>query len=278
MGERETKKILVVDDDYDLCKMLMKLLGRKGYEADYVLSGEEALERVYKEPFDLIILDIMMPGIDGYEVCHKLKIHREYNRIPILMLSAKDTEQDKIVGLQTGADDYIFKPFEVGELLRAMEEVLRRHEAIFTNGLMQEVTFNFQSQFEYLEEVNELVTQLFRHTTLAADEVWEIKLALHEVGINAIEHGNKMDPEKSVRLRCRIFGDRIEFDMEDQGEGFAFRKLPDPTEDAALARERGRGIYLVSKIVDEVRYDGDGSRVRLIKHLNGAISANSKEP
>ncbi|MFH1539594.1 MAG: response regulator, partial [bacterium] len=122
------RKVLVVDDDLDLCRMLVKLLGRKGYEVDYVLSGEDALEKVYKGPFDLIILDIMMPGIDGYEVCHKLKMHREYNRIPILMLSAKDTEQDKITGLQTGADDYVFKPFEVSELLGAMEEVLRRHE------------------------------------------------------------------------------------------------------------------------------------------------------
>lgn len=265
MAETEKKKVLIVDDDPDLCRMLSRLLVKKGFDVESTLSGEEALEKVVGAAYDLIILDVMMPGVDGYEVCHRLKMHKDFNRIPILMLSAKDTEQDKIKGLQTGADAYVFKPFEVDALTDAMDEVFARQLKIAADGVIQEVTFNFLSRFKYLEEVNELVGRLFRRTPLASDEIWEIRLALHEMGINAIEHGNRMDPEKTVRLICRIFNDRLEFDVEDEGEGFDVGKVPDPTQDSALARERGRGIYLVRQIVDEVLYDGDGKRVRLIK-------------
>jgi len=268
MKKEVSKKILIVDDDQDFCIMLSKFLSGQGYNPHYALNGESALKRVYEEPWDLIILDIMMPGIDGYEVCHRLKMQKEYNRIPILMLSAKDTEQDKIIGLKTGADAYMFKPFEVDELISNMDEVFERHERTFQCGIQHEITFNFQSQFKYLEEVNELVACLFKNTNLASDEIWELKLALHELGINAIEHGNKMNPSKMVRLKCQFFDDRLEFEMQDEGEGFELAKVPNPTREPVLSRERGRGIFLVNQVVDEIKYENGGSCARLIKYIN----------
>ena len=262
------QRILIVDDDRDLCNMLVKYLDIKGYDTDVAYSGEEALNLIPSNSYDLIILDIMMPGIDGYEVCRRLKIHRDYNRIPILMLSAKSTEQDRIVGLKTGADAYINKPFEIGALYRAITDTMEKsRRAQEEEGVRQEISFEFESSFSYLEQVNDLIGQLFRRTELAADEIWELKLALHELGINAIEHGNKMNPDKQVRISCHIFEDRLEFDIEDEGEGFDFGTLPNPTCEEGIVKNRGRGIFLVSQLVNEIKYENNGSKVRMIRYL-----------
>ncbi|MEW5945660.1 MAG: response regulator [bacterium] len=279
MKNARLSKILIVDDDLDLCLMLSRFLRSQGYQPEHALSGEEALDKIYAGDYDLVILDVMMPGIDGCEVCHRLKMQKEYNRLPILMLSAKDTEQDKIVGLKTGADGYVFKPFDIDELLAEMNSVFnRRRQSFARDGLSQEIAFHFESRFKYLEQVNEFVSDLFLNTSLASEEIWELKLALHELGINAIEHGNRMDPAKAVRVKCRLFRDRLEFEIEDEGEGFTLEQLPDPTAPSALVRERGRGIFLVSRVVDEVHYDNGGSRVRLIKYLNGRTSTQRRDP
>ena len=134
-------------------------------------------------------------------------------------------------------------------------------------GIKQEISFRFLSRFKYLEKVNELVGQLFQRTSLNPDEIWELKLALHEIGINAIEHGNKMDPKKSVEVSCVFFDERIEFRIKDQGEGFSPDTLPDPTEEEALQRERGRGIFLVTQVVDEIDYVEGGTTARLVKYF-----------
>jgi len=264
------QNILIVDDDRDLCDMLVKYLELKGFETDVAYSGEEALGKFPGNRYDLIILDIMMPGIDGYEVCQRLKIHRDYNSIPILMLSAKSTEQDRIVGLKTGADAYINKPFEIQNLFKSIQDTLEKsRRAREETGVQHTISFEFESSFSYLEQVNELIGQLFRRTNLSADEIWELKLALHELGINAIEHGNKMNPDKQVMISCRIFADRLEFSIKDEGEGFDFGKLPDPTCDEAIVRDRGRGLFLVSQLVNKVVYEENGSKVRMTRYLDG---------
>lgn len=262
-------RILVVDDDRDLCKMLSLYLTSKGYDVDTAFDGETAMEMVPEKDYSLIILDIMMPGVDGYEVCRHLKIQREYNPIPIIMLSAKSTEQDKIVGLKTGADAYVFKPFDLFALYETILETLRKSQlAREEKGMQHRISFQIESRFTYLEQVNELISKLFSSTSLSPDEIWELKLALHELGINAIEHGNKMNPDKQVEIQCTIFEDRLEFEIEDEGEGFDFRNVADPTKDEGLIRDRGRGIFLVSQLVNEFTYDNNGSKVKMIRHLD----------
>lgn len=266
----EKQKILIVDDDMDLCTMLSRYLSFKGYEPACAYDGADALEQVQKNNYDLIILDIMMPKIDGYEVCQRLKIQREFNAIPILMLSAKSTEEDKITGLKTGADAYISKPFDIADLLLSIQDTIeksrRNHEDL---GIKHEISFHFESRFSYIEKVNDLIGQLFLRTDLSPDEIWEIKLALHELGINAIEHGNKMDPDKTVNIFCHIYDDRLEFEIEDEGEGFEVNSVPDPTDEDGICRDRGRGLFLVSKLVDNIKYMNGGSTVRLTRFLKG---------
>ncbi|MEO9177021.1 MAG: response regulator, partial [Gaiellales bacterium] len=117
--------ILVVDDEEAVRRLVVYPFERDGYRVLQAATGEEALEIVARERPDLILLDLMLPGIDGYEVCRRV---RSTSMVPIIMLTARDDEIDKVLGLELGADDYVTKPFSVAELRSRVRAVLRRSE------------------------------------------------------------------------------------------------------------------------------------------------------
>ncbi len=118
-------RILVVDDDPEIVSFLKRGLIYEGYTVDTASNGTEALAKARESEPDLVILDIMMPGIDGIEVCKRF---RQVSAVPILMLTAKGTVADRVVGLDSGADDYLVKPFAFDELLARMRALLRRRQ------------------------------------------------------------------------------------------------------------------------------------------------------
>jgi two-component system alkaline phosphatase synthesis response regulator PhoP len=118
------KRILVVEDAQDLAVILRDRLRREGYSVDTAHDGESALHTTRQLGFDLILLDVMLPGISGFEVCRELR--QRNHATPILMLTARSETVDKIVGLRLGADDYVTKPFDMGELMARVEALLRR--------------------------------------------------------------------------------------------------------------------------------------------------------
>ena len=122
MGEA-AKKILVVDDEPSITEFVGYALRKEGYNTDVVDNGEAALALAKKNDYDLFVLDIMLPGMDGYELCRRL---RSLTSAPVLFLSARDTELDKVVGLEIGGDDYLAKPFGVRELIARVHALLRR--------------------------------------------------------------------------------------------------------------------------------------------------------
>jgi len=120
------EKILIVDDEKDIVKMLNYTLKKEGFRTVDASDGEDALDLAFKEHPDLIILDLMLPGVDGLEVCRQLKKEPKTAVTPIIMLTAKTQETDKVVGLELGADDYVSKPFSPKELIARIKAVLRR--------------------------------------------------------------------------------------------------------------------------------------------------------
>ena len=117
------KRILLVDDEPLILKGLKYTLEQEGYETDSALDGEEALEKFFADPCDLILLDVMLPKMDGTQVCQRI---REHSNVPIIMLTAKGEDMDKILGLEYGADDYIPKPFNILEVKARIKAILRR--------------------------------------------------------------------------------------------------------------------------------------------------------
>jgi two-component system response regulator RegX3 len=116
-------RILLVDDEHSIQTLLSYPLRKEGYEVVQATDGRQALDRFEEQPFDLVVLDLMLPKIDGLEVCRRL---RSRSSVPIIMLTAKSEEIDKVVGLELGADDYVTKPFSSRELVARMRAVLRR--------------------------------------------------------------------------------------------------------------------------------------------------------
>ena len=123
-------RILLVDDEQSVQKLLSYPLRKEGYEVIPAMDGQEALERCRGQSFDLIVLDVMLPKIDGFDVCRQI---RAQSSVPIIMLTAKAEEFDKVLGLELGADDYITKPFSMREFRSRVKAVLRRAD-LRSNG------------------------------------------------------------------------------------------------------------------------------------------------
>jgi DNA-binding response OmpR family regulator len=119
-------RILVAEDDPDIASLLAHYLQKAGFEADVVTSGREVVPHIRKTPPDLLLLDLMLPGVDGLEVCRAVRSDQNTASIPIIMVTAKGEESDRIVGLELGADDYITKPFSPGEVVARVRALLRR--------------------------------------------------------------------------------------------------------------------------------------------------------
>ena len=126
--EKDKKTILVVDDEQSIMELLVFNLQKEGYNTLEAYDGVTAVEMAINEKPDLILLDVMIPKLDGISVCNKIRYALNISNIPILMISAKDTESDKIVGLEMGADDYITKPFQIREVMARIKANLRKAE------------------------------------------------------------------------------------------------------------------------------------------------------
>ncbi len=119
--------VLTVDDDLDVLGTLGRALRREGYEVQSASSGTEALRMLSLRTPDLLILDIMMHGLSGLDVCRRIRADEQYNTLPILFLTAKDSTEDIVAGLDAGGDDYITKPFELAELTARVRALIRRN-------------------------------------------------------------------------------------------------------------------------------------------------------
>ncbi len=145
------QKILIVDDDLNIAELISLYLTKECFETTIAADGEQALEIFETFEPDLILLDLMLPGIDGYEVCREL---RKKSQIPIIMLSAKGEVFDKVLGLELGADDYIIKPFDSKELVARVKAVLRRYKQAPSPAANPEnavVKSNMAPKSEYVE-------------------------------------------------------------------------------------------------------------------------------
>jgi len=119
-----TKKILVVDDEHDIVETLKFVIEAKGFECLCAYDGEQGLMLAKQEMPDLIILDVMMPKINGFKISRLLKYDNKYKDIPILMVTARSQDEDKLIGEETGADEYITKPFEIDDVMQKIDKYL----------------------------------------------------------------------------------------------------------------------------------------------------------
>jgi len=140
-------RILLVDDEVELTDPLSRLLQRQGYEVEVADNGQKGCDMAIVNPYDLLILDWMLPGKTGLEICREVRSHAQTT--PVLFLTAKDTLDDRVDGLDAGADDYLVKPFELRELLARVRALLRRPPALTPKGILRfdDLTLDIENQF-----------------------------------------------------------------------------------------------------------------------------------
>jgi DNA-binding response OmpR family regulator len=280
------KLLLVVDDDPKILDVITIYLEDE-FEVITAKNGEEAIEKVQEQKPDAVVLDVMMPEMNGYDVAKWLKTKREYNPIPIVMLTALDKRGDQITGFRVGADKYITKPFSLEDLKSTVEDVIKKNgNKPGANQKYLSINFDMRSDLSYIQEINELIANLYENTDLSEDRIEDIRFILNEVISNAVEHGNKSDASKLVHIQATLYEDRLVFQIEDEGEGFDINNVPDPSKviDKLIAgdtdvpeienRERpgGWGIFMIKSMADQVEFNEKGNKITLTKFLENPLT------
>ncbi|NLA11209.1 MAG: response regulator transcription factor [Firmicutes bacterium] len=226
-------KVLLVDDEKTLVKALKFNLEKEGFQVEEAFDGEEALEKALRNRPDIIILDLMLPGLDGFEVCREI---RKKEEIPIIMLTAKGEDFDKVLGLELGADDYMTKPFNPRELVARMKAILRR-----SASRREEMRQQIRVGTLQIDLLKHRVTLKDRKIDLTAKEFALLSFLASNAGrvysrgqlLEQIWGYNYYGDERTVDVHIRHLREKIEEDPGNPqmiltvwGSGYKFREEP----------------------------------------------------
>jgi DNA-binding response OmpR family regulator len=273
------RTVMIVDDERDTNDILASLLRARNFVPVQLYSGSQVVHAVSQKAPDLILLDVMLPDVDGFSICGQLKRNRETNLIPIIMVTALHDTHHRAAGVRVGANDYLRKPFTSSELFEAVGKALAWHDEHLKRGTYGEINFDIRSELTYLQEANDMLADLFAHTPLTERQIKDLKQAVMEMGGNAIEWGHHKNADLVLRITYRIDLESITLIIQDQGPGFNPTNLPhaasneDPIGHIELRnelglREGGFGIMLARGLVDEFRYNERGNEVTLVKRFD----------
>lgn len=275
------RTVLIVDDERDTNDILASLVQARELQPIQLFAGSSVFTAVREHAPDLILLDLMLPDMDGFEICEKLKRDRETNLIPVIMVTALNDLNHRLAGVRVGANGYLTKPFTPDQLFAAIDEALAWRDEHANHGTTGEITFDIRSELTYLQQTNDLLADLYAHTPLTERDIKELKQVVLEMGGNAIEWGHRKNADLVLRITYRISPDKVTLIVRDQGPGFDPRNIPhaasdeDPIGHIDLRnekgiREGGFGIMLARGLVDEFQYNDKGNQVTLIKRFKQA--------
>ena len=222
-------RILVVEDEPAIGEAVEYALEAEGFEVDLIDDGNLALEQARAEPYDLLVLDVLLPGLSGVEVCRRL---RDESPVPILMLTAKDAEVDRVLGLEVGADDYVTKPFSMPELVARVRALLRRRQLDAATGGAKLA-------------VGDLAVDLVRHeATVAGETVQLTRFELRLLALLATEPGRVYSRREIMRhlWDADYVGDERTADLHVSNIRHKIER--DPTNPERLVTIRGAGYKL----------------------------------
>ncbi len=283
------RKALIVEDDSDVAFLLSEFVRTRFFEPTCLDTGTPAIEWARSNQPDIVLLDLMLPDRDGYEICQELKLNRDTNLIPIIMATARVAAEDRRHGLEVGANYYLTKPFTEEQVDEAIRHVLAWRDELEQHGADGEIHFHLPSETRYLEELNHLLASLLHFTGLDQTEVYRLTLAVRELGMNAIEWGHRKQVDRIVTVTYRIDAEQLHIIIRDTGPGFDPQHLPhaackdDPTAHLLVRemlglRDGGFGIMMARGLVDDLQYNETGNEVRLIKRLPRPARTSAPAP
>jgi serine/threonine-protein kinase RsbW len=271
----EKRRILIVDNNDELRLLLEKVLGQLGH--DVVVTGErgKALRRDDLDSFDLIISDLSEAEVNGEPISEH---HRKRLVTP---LSTHGASPEIIKAFKMGAANYLRSPYDREEMREIVEKTLAYKlryvdDPNVLSHVHEKIEFELPSDLALMNGVLEYLQERVAKLGLIKPDRSNLFVALDEAFVNAVKHGNKNDPNKLVRITAELTPQEASFTVEDEGEGFDINQIPDPCDPANLFRTSGRGVLLILNIMDEVEYNAQGNRVKMVKRPELATDEHGK--
>ena len=249
---------LIVEDHPDQAGLVARILKLRDFEPIVAEDGKTGLRLARMHLPDVLLLDLMLPDINGFDVCRQLRLDRSTMLVPVVMLTALNDMQHRVHGFRVGANAYVTKPYGVNELFDAIAAARAWRVSMQQRSLQGEVNLELNSEINLLKELNDFLMHVCRATPLSSEQVMQLRQAVMEMAHNAIEWGNQHQSERPVKITYRIHEDHLEIIVRDQGPGFNRGNLPhaalpdDPVQPPRRPRQAG----------------SSGRRVRLA-HLSG---------
>lgn len=291
------QKILVVDDDPELQELVGFALRREGYQVRAASDASQGLQMIERENFDLVLLDLMMPGMDGLEMLSRLRAR--HKDLPVIVMTALTAPDAAIGALRDHASDFLQKPFDMRQLVAAVKtafELAPRDTQIEVLSARPEwIELRVPCDLATIDPLERIMSQL--NIDLPPDTRESIIYAFREMLRNAIEHGGKNDPTQRVEIGYLHSPRIVIYRIKDPGAGFTIESLyrddkaiaaflnpdDDPLQHQRVREEHGLrsggfGILIARNLVDEMIYNEQHNEVILIKYLDGAQSSGNNAP
>jgi DNA-binding response OmpR family regulator len=267
---KEKIKILIIDDDTGILDLFEELESFYNFKGVRIDDGFKALEILEKDnSFDLIVLDLMLKGIDGFEICRRLKLDHRFFKIPLIMLTANDNPGNQLKGYRVGADGYVTKPFSPDNLFELIDTVVLERKNYMPHS---KIDIELGCGIESIKDINRAISTIMATTSISKSEIADLQLCFHEICHNALEHGNKYDEFKRVFISITIDINKVQICVRDQGAGFKLSDILDPTESDNIYKPRGRGIYLTKSLMDTIHVDENTKTVTFEKYISLGIT------
>jgi serine/threonine-protein kinase RsbW len=273
----DKRRILIVDNNDELRAVLNKVLRGLGHEVVSIGNRADALARDDLEEFDLIISDLTEDAEAGIQILSELQ--RKRLLVPVVISSEQAQQPDMVKAFKMGAANYLRHPYNKEELFAIVEKTLS-YKLRFVDDvkvlpyLREKIDFELPSDLTLMDGVLHYLTERVAKLGVITPERSNLFVALDEAFVNAVKHGNKNDPTKLVRITAELSAKEARFTIEDEGEGFDVREIPDPLDPANLFKTSGRGVLLMYNIMDEVQYNERGNRLTLVKRCDKSFESD----
>ncbi|WP_201715131.1 response regulator transcription factor [Rossellomorea arthrocnemi] len=223
------KRILVIEDEKNLSRFIELELKYEGYEVGLAYDGREGLNQALNEEWDIILLDLMLPGLNGLEVCRRI---RQVKSIPILMITARDSVMDRVSGLDSGADDYIVKPFAIEELLARLRAVFRR--AVKDEAVLSQTTFHYR----------DIIVQKESRQVFKLEEEIEVTKREYDLLLAFLENKNIVLTREVLLNKVWGYDSEVETNVVDVYVRYLRNKIDSPDEESYIQTVRGTGYVM----------------------------------
>jgi serine/threonine-protein kinase RsbW len=272
----DKRRILIVDDNDELRALLEKNLGKLGHDVVVTGDRDQALSRNDLDQFDLIISDLSEAAVNGHPI-------NDLQRKHLVTPTPAISEPAIIKAFKMGAANYLRLPYNADELRQIVEQTLSHKlkyvdDPSILSNVHEKIEFELPSDLALMDGVLEYLQERVSKLGLIKPERSNLFIALDEAFVNAVKHGNKNNPNKLLRITAELSLKEACFTVEDEGEGFDIGEIPDPCDPANLFRTSGRGVLLIYNIMDEVEYNAQGNRVKMVKRPEAAVEAQLVDP